>query len=444
MDREQWADRLTDILLGERLGGEGPPDLSGRVLARAGRSGRRLAFRWAAAAAALLVAGIGSLWWPSAPQKPISRKPAYAAPAVSGDYRVEGDGTIRRGAVVHTDEGTAELSMGGYAHVTMKPGSSARIAGTQNAEEVVLTRGEIDCEVKASRSRLFVVRTELGTVSVVGTRFTVQLTGEETEMNGKKMLVKVLVGAVLVTGLNGAQSVVSAGERRTWDRGMRRAMTRLTTPAIADAKTPLQKESVALALQERALQAKQQEIETAVLAGAEVAAAMKAAFDAMAACEADVNANPEYADLKKEREHVSAEMRTMWRGGRRDRRDRAAREERMKKFRELRTRSNELREKMAKLTTEVKELAGLKKKKDEAVAAFLTKYQATLEANKEYTAIGKQLTQIEAWSAAISEQVRAERMRQFRADREERRRKAEEAKEGEKKKGEVDNPFEGI
>ena len=116
----------------------------------------------------------------------------------------------------------------------------------------------------------------------------------------------------------------------------------------------------------------------------------------------------------------------------------------MKKFRELRTRSNELRKKMAKMTTEVKELAELKKKKDEAVAAFLTKYQATLDANKEYTEIGKQLTQIEAWSAAISEQLRAERMRQFRADREERRKKAEEAKEGEKKKGEVDNPFEGL
>lgn len=445
MDREQWADRLTDICLGERLGGEGPPDLSDRILARAARSGRRLAFRWAAAAAAaLLVAGLVSLWLPREEAKLVALPPAYAAPAVSGDYRIEGDGTIRRGAVVHTDEGTARLSMGGYAYVTMKPGSSARIAGAQNSEEVVLTRGEIDCEVKASSGRLFTVRTELGTVSVVGTRFTVQLTEEETEMNGKKMLVKVLVGAVLVTGLNGAQSVVSAGERRTWNRGARQAMTRLTTPAIADAKTPLEKESVALALQERALQAKQQEIETEVLADAEVAAAMKTAFDAMAACEADLNMNPEYADLKTEREEVSTQMREMWRGGGRNRRDRAAREERMKKYRELRTRSTQLREKMAKMTTEVKELVGLKKKKDEAVAAFLTKYQATLDANKEYAAIGKQLTQIEAWSAAIAEQVRTERMQRYRAEREERRKKAEEAKEGEKKKGEVDNPFEGI
>ncbi|MFH1731943.1 MAG: FecR domain-containing protein [Planctomycetota bacterium] len=464
MDREQWIDRLTETCLGECLGGKGPPDLSGRVLARADRSRRRFAIGWAAAAAAaLLVAGLISVWWPGEPQKPISRKPAYAEPAAIGDYRVEGDGTVRRGAIVHTDEGTAELSMGGYAYVTMEPGSSAQIAGTQNAEEVVLTRGEIDCEVNASRGRLFAVRTELGTVSVVGTRFTVQLTEEETEMNGKKMLVNVLVGTVLVTGLNGAQSVVSAGERRAVDRGgqrqavdrggqrqavdrgVRAAMTRLTTPTITEAKTPLEKEAVALALQERALQAKQQEIETKVLADAEVAAAMKAAFDAMAACEADVNANPEYADLKKEREQVSTELRQVFRGGA-GRQDRANREERMRKFRELQTRSNQLREKMAKLTTEVKELAGLKKKKDEAVAAFLTKYQATLAANKEHAEIDKQLKQIEAWSAAISEQLRAERTRQFRANREERRGNAggAGAEEGEKKEGEVDNPFEGL
>lgn len=443
MDREQWIDRLTETCLGEGLGGEGPPDLSGRILARAGRPRRPLVFRWAAAAAALFAVGLLWMSWPRETVELVAPPTAYAAPAASGDYRIEGDGKIRRGAVVLTDEGTATLSMGGYAYVTMKPESSVQVAGEQNAEGIVLTRGEVECEVDADAEKLFTVRTEFGTVSVVGTHFTVQLTGEETEMNGRKMLVKVLAGAVLVTGLNGGQSIVNAAERRTWGRGARQAMTRLTTPAIADAKTPLEKEAVALGLQQRALQAKQQEIETQVLADADVAATMKAAFDAMAACEADVAANPEYADLKKEKEEISTQMREMWRGGR-NRRDRAAREERMKKFRALRTRSNEVREKMAKLTTEVKGLAELKTKKDEAVAAFLTKYQAALDANKEYTEAAEELKKIEAMAGAVGEQMRTERTQRFRAEREERRKKAEELKKKEAKPGEVENPFDGV
>jgi len=443
MDREQWIDQLTETFLGVGLGAEEPPDLSARILERAGRSRRLPVFRWAAAAAALVVAGL--IWhsWPADPPKRIARPPAYAAPTASGDYRVEGDGKMERGAIVHTDEGMARLSMGGYAHVTMKPGSTVQLVGAQDAEEIILTRGEVECEVNADAEKLFTAQTEFGTVSVVGTHFTVQLIGEETEMNGRKMLVKVLVGAVMVTGLNGAQSVVNAAQAREWGRaGARPQMGRQGAPAIADAKTPLEKEAVALRLQLRALREQQRELETKVLQDAGVAAAMKAALDAMAASGAALEANPEYADLKKERAKVSADMRGMWRGVR-DRRNREARQERMNKFREMRKRSGELRDKMAKLAADVKGLAALKTKKDEAIAAFLTKYQAALDANKDYAEIGKQLEQVRAWAGAAGEQMRTERTERRREEREERRKKAEELKKQEEKPGEVDNPFEG-
>ncbi len=441
MNRDLWIDRLTDTCLGECLGGEGPPDLSGRILARAGRSGRLLVFKCAAAAAAaLLVAGLISVLGPRDPQERKPAAPSYAAPVVSGDYTVEGDGRIGRGAIVHTDDGTAELSLGGYARVTMRPGSTAQIAGAQNAEEVVLSRGDVKCDVDAAGTRTFAVRTEFGTVSVVGTRFTVQLTGEETQMNGRKMLVNVLAGVVLVTGLNGAQSVVTAGERRAWGRGGARAATaRPTATALAEAKTPLEKESVALALQVQALRAKQQEIEAAILAEPDVAAAMKAVFDAKVAYDAALEANPEYADLKQEAEQASTELREAFRG-RRGRRGREGREERMKKYRELSARSREAREKMAKLAGEVEGLAELATKKDEVVAAFLTKYQAALAANEDLVEIKKQMEKVDAWSRAASEQRRADRIQRYRQALEERRKKAEEAKDAEQE-GKEPDPF---
>jgi len=444
MDREQWTDQLTETFLGEWLSDEEPPDLTARILERAGRSRPLPVFRWAAAAAALIVAGLIWNWLPVEPPKHVeapSPRPAYAAPVISGDYRVEGPGPIERGAIVHTTEGVANLNIGGYADVMMKPGSTVQLAGAEGAEEIILTRGEIECEVDADAEKLFTVQTELGTVSVVGTRFTVQLTGEETAMNGKKMLVKVLAGAVLVTGLTGAQSVVNTAQAREFGRrGARPQASRQAGTTIADAKTPIAKESVALRLQERALREKQRELEGKILQDTGVAAAMKAMFDAMAASDAALEANPEYADMKKERAKMSTDMRGMWGGGR-GRGNREARQERMNKFREMRKQSGELREKMAKLAGEVKGLAALKAKKDEAVAAFLSKYQAVLDADKGYAEVGEQLAKVRVWARAAGEKIGAERAERRRAERDERRKKAEELKKQEEKPEEVENPF---
>ncbi len=268
-------------------------------------------------------------------------------------------------------------------------------------------------------------------------------------MNARKLVVVALVGLVC-----GIVAVADAAEPRWGRRGGQPRMPMWGQGAdLENAETPLEKESVALMLRARMLRTKRDDLEMAALQEADVAAAMKAALEAIAALDEALVGNPEYADMKQEREHVQAQARGLWQGaGARDWRDRRAREERMKKYRELSRRSEELRDKMAKFEAEVKEVGELKKKKDEAIAAFLDTYKAKLDANKDYAALGEELTNVEGRLRAVMERLNAERMRRYREQRDEARRKAEEErkklevekKEGKEGGGEVENPFEGM
>ena len=412
MKREEWTDRLVDSFLQEAVAGERPSDQTRQILARAASRGRRRVRAWAplAAAAAVLVVTAGVwTWWPQKVRQP----PVYPPPAASGAYTVEGDAQVRRGAVIETHEGEARLLLGGYARITMRPGSTAVIAGRENAEEIFLTRGEVECEVEGRKDRLFSVQTELGTVSVVGTRFTVQLTGEENDMNARTVMVKVIVGTVMVTSLGASPSVLHAGERGVW--GRRRPGLDTERPAFQDAKTPLEKARAACLLQERALKAQRQQIEDEVLQDAEVAAAMKASQAAARAPHTGPHDHPDYGDLKQAREAVAAEFQKLTARLRRGRREdwQKSRQE----FGKLRTRSAELRGKMLKLAEAVPELAELKKKTQDALIAFLTKYQEKLNANKKYADLGKQLEEIAEWAREIDDQMTEERRTRRDADR---------------------------
>jgi len=413
MKREEWTDRLVDAFLREALAGERPPDQARRILARAAARRRRRPRTWAplaaaaAAAVMVLVAGVWT-WRPREGPRP----PAYPAPTATGAYTVEGDARLRRGSVVVTHDGEARLLLGGYARVTMRPESTAVIAGREDAEEIFLTRGEVECEVDSSKDRSFSVQTELGTVSVVGTRFTVQLAGQENGMNAKTMLVKVLAGTVIVTSLSAGPSVLHAGERGTWGRW--RPGPGAERPAIQDAKTPLEKERAACALQEQALKAQRQQIENQVLQDAEVAAALKASQAAARAYHTELNDHPEYGDLKQARADVAAEFRKLMAQFRRGRR--GDWQKRRQQFNKLRSRSAELRGKMIKLVDAVPELAELKKKKQDAMIAFLTKYQEKLNANKNYAELGRQLKELAEWAREIDDQIAEERSRRRNAD----------------------------
>lgn len=166
------------------------------------RHGRR--FTWAAATA-VAAAAVAALCWAVFGSR-------YPQPQATGTFTIREGGPLRRGALVEAGSEGATLALGGYCHIAMDPNSVVRVSGTRRRERIVLERGRVVCEVERGAGQ-FTVETERCTVSVRGTRFSVELLGSEGEqaMLGKQVLVKVFAGAVLVAAA-GAQGVVAAGE----------------------------------------------------------------------------------------------------------------------------------------------------------------------------------------------------------------------------------------
>ena len=209
MSRSPWDERFVDMLLRETLGGEAPPSIRARVLARV-ETGQARVRRWyfgAALAAAAVVAMMLSAWW-LWPQTAVADP--YPPPVIAGVYELAADGPLARGAVVRSTAGAAELELGGYVQIAMDPRTHLELRGEPDAEEVFLDRGKIQCSVRSGEGRTFAVQTEVGTASVVGTVFTVQV--EEEEMKTKQMTVRVLAGAVLVAAAAGGQERLQAQE----------------------------------------------------------------------------------------------------------------------------------------------------------------------------------------------------------------------------------------
>jgi len=203
--REDLEDRLIHVLLCEHLGGEAPPDLVPRVLAAMPRREWARRLRALAAVVALAVVAVGAaVWWAGS---------RYPGPALAGDYALVGSEGLGRGAEVEAGARGARLSLGGYCAVTLAPGSRVVVGGAPKDEEIALKRGEVTCEVARGRGRFRVV-TDLGTVSVAGTRFLVRLEEGGGQMNGRRLYVKVLAGTVLLATA-AASETLGAGEERT-------------------------------------------------------------------------------------------------------------------------------------------------------------------------------------------------------------------------------------
>ena len=141
----------------------------------------------------------------------------YPEPAASGGFEVAGGGAVGRGSVLTAGRAGAEVSLGGYCRVAMAPGSEMKIAGSPRAEAVKLARGSATCEVDRSVGSFQVV-TDAGTVSVTGTKFTVRVI-EEEGMLSKRMYVKVLAGAVVLTGAWGEVQLAKGREATLPRRG---------------------------------------------------------------------------------------------------------------------------------------------------------------------------------------------------------------------------------
>ncbi len=195
--------RAVDGLLREiaRMPGTGDDErfvarLMGRVRGRAAPARLRLL-----AVAAGLVAAAG-----------LSAILLFSRPPVESGTQLTADGKpIERGALVAAPDRPIPISLGGACRVKLDAGSALRVEGSDRAEQVFLDRGRLECEVRPG-AESFVVRTEIGTVFVKGTRFEVRLEEEEGSAGtGKRLRVEVFEGTVLLTGPSGDQ-IIEAGE----------------------------------------------------------------------------------------------------------------------------------------------------------------------------------------------------------------------------------------
>lgn len=202
-------DRLIDMLLDEVLGDKVPADLTGKIMARVPRPGRRLRWWIPAAAAALLLTGVTAR---------LILVPKYPEPQVLGHAKAGERTRVQRGETLTTGTEQRDLLLGGYCHLGVEPNSQVQIRGTKRAESVFLTKGGMTCEVNRGKGTFEVV-TQMGTVSVTGTRFNVKLVegedgGPMSTIAGKTataLAVAVLAGSVSVQHNGETWNVIAGG-----------------------------------------------------------------------------------------------------------------------------------------------------------------------------------------------------------------------------------------
>jgi hypothetical protein len=209
MEHDDAQDRLIEFLLREELGKESPPNLAERVMRAADKATRRRApvsvSRWkipaliAATVALAVLTGLGIVKYRNRVEEP-------------GVVALE---TIPRGEVMNTgaEAKTVQLGVNGYCRVDLSPKTQVIHKGVERAEELYLTRGMVQCEVD-KKVGTFAVQSSVGTVTVTGTKFTVKVPEAKggTNMSVKKMLVRVITGAVVLSGAFGELSLAADQE----------------------------------------------------------------------------------------------------------------------------------------------------------------------------------------------------------------------------------------
>lgn len=166
--------------------------------------------RWIGLASTVAAVALAFGWWLWSDHYPV--------PDASGPFNVVGGGEVAREATLTTEDDDAQLLLGGYCNVTLKPNSNVRIEGSDRAERIVLSEGAVVCDVDRGEGT-FNVSTDFGDVSVLGTKFEVQITEEgEAEMKSRHMLVTVLTGTVLVATASGQTATLQAGDSQAFAR----------------------------------------------------------------------------------------------------------------------------------------------------------------------------------------------------------------------------------
>ncbi len=425
--RSDWNDRFADMALKEILGGETPPSVRERVLARVPAKPtrlRRLAV-WAAAAAVLLAAGLGMRAWLADPQKP-DPTAATTAKLIRGDVKVDGGGELKRGALARTATAGAELLLGNYAAVTMQPNTAIKLGGDDDAEEVELEAGAVECDVAQAPGKEFTVRAaECGQVKVLGTHFRVELQKEKDEMNVKRMMVTVMTGAVLVIALQGDEVMLNAGEKAevtpqrvrkfTIDPEDFQAMIKkwqytlfgehLGKHDVYLTDDPEQMPQASVQLQLAALKDKVDTISQRILKTPEITEAMNASLAAATAFQDALLANEDYKLLAEEAERRKAELNELTRP---QVKDRDAFKEYLQQRREKQNEINTFLLDMATFHESVPTLKKLYEAREAASLAFYKIYVTTLLKDAAYQEVAAKLKTIRDWQQDTYQRRRAE------------------------------------
>lgn len=206
---DEPRDRLVDMLLREQLGGETPPDLTERILARAFPARSRAGLRLVLLAASLLLV-VGALTWIAGG---VLSKDPYPQPSASGSFEVVGGGRLQRGSVLRTLGQTAKLELGGYTTIELLPRTTVRIDGEKHAEAISIESGEIRCGVERNVGT-FTARTPMGMATVLGTQFTVRVAEEKGAGDNpeKWVIVRIVDGTVELTGEWGTARLTAGAE----------------------------------------------------------------------------------------------------------------------------------------------------------------------------------------------------------------------------------------
>jgi len=209
-----------DAFLSQRFGEEGAVADVRPLFAAAEKASRRTArrpWRWLAAAVVLLAVG-GGLYYQFG-RNPPAPAPTPTLQVVSGEVRVNGSPTARipEGATVEVaGNQPATIAMPDGSRAELAPASSAVFQGGKNdlRQVVELLRGAGKFLVPKGGGQ-FRVETAAGTITVLGTEFTVRLQGREKPRFPPATILHVDVA-------EGSVQVDSTGKAVTLARGERR------------------------------------------------------------------------------------------------------------------------------------------------------------------------------------------------------------------------------
>jgi hypothetical protein len=127
---------------------------------------------------------------------------------------------LQRGELVVAGQAGAELRLGGYCHLVLKPSTELVLAGQPGAEEVQVRTGSVTSRIVPERGE-FTCRTPLGPIRVLGTEFVTSVEYQHFSQGEDPMKRLTVVTVAVLSGVVGfdlaeQSGSLTAGARRTF------------------------------------------------------------------------------------------------------------------------------------------------------------------------------------------------------------------------------------